>query len=205
MKIYSVFRVAAFLFVALIANVSFSQEGPFGLYWGEDASKIKGRNVTLEEQKREGAFAIYTTANVPKSISIAEGYSLIVHDRYGLQKVSLVSKDIANDPSGREGKDTYAQFKRSIAEKYGPASNSVERFGVKLYKEYDEFYQCLKYDGCGVWVTFWDLGAKGMIALQIKGLARGRGFLSLAYEGPNWSRAVDEKDALNSSKDKNAL
>lgn len=203
------FRISKNLFLIAISffltNLALAQEGPFGLNWGDTAQQIKSKGSLLVESKRDGSFVFYKTNKLPKHVSIAETYSLIIHDKYGLQKAALFSKNITNDIYGTKGKETYSQFKEALVEKYGSAKNSYEYTGRKLYEDSDEFYQCLRYQGCGTYFTYWDLGDKGAISTELKGVSRGVGFFSLNYEGPNWSKAVDEEKSKETSKDKSAL
>ena len=191
--------------VASICNFAIAQDGPFGLQWGDTAQELREKGLTLSDTKRDGLFSIYRTTSMPKNISIAESYSMIIHDRFGLQKVSVISKNIENDPTGREGKQIYNEFKSAISEKYGAASTSIERTGAKLYQEFDEFYQCLNHSGCGYWTSVWDLKDKGTIGIYLKGLSRAKGYIVITYEGPQWSRAVDEARGQKSTNDRKAL
>ena len=186
-------------------NTSFAQEAPFGLYWGENLSKLKSRGLSLEELTKDGSLVFYQTKQTPKDLSIAERYLLVIHDDYGLQKIVASSEKITNDITGSDGKKTYEQIKRAINEKYGAPKEFFEFSGRKLYKDHDEFYQCLKYDGCGAWISYWDLGTRGAIAVQLKGVSRGVGSIVLTYEGPNWSKGLREAREAKSLKDKGAL
>ncbi len=193
----------------LLSNAfpTFAADGPLGLSWGLSVPQVNKLSSGLKALKTDGKFTIYTTTNLPKNLSFAESYNLTFHSNFGLQKIVIIGKTINSDPTGNEGKKTYSELKNSITERYGLPSNkySMETIGNKLYKEYDEFYQCLKYQGCGAWSSLWDLNENGTIALEIKGLSRGSGYLILSYEGPKWSEAVDMHRNERSSVDKSAL
>lgn len=181
-----------------------AQTGPFGFNWGTPfADASRGGQMTVT--KREGQFTFVKTATVPSNLSIAETYSLIFHDEHGLQKVAMFSKDFKDDPFGTSGKRTFHTLKESLNEKYGKPSSGTETTGLKLYKDSDEFYQCLAYSGCGMWAALWEPKTGGSIALEIKGGRRGQGFVVLTYEGPEWESAIDAHRSNASSKDKNAL
>ncbi|MDX5364592.1 MAG: hypothetical protein LPJ91_10605 [Pseudazoarcus pumilus] len=198
-------RLSFFLFAISYAHLSFSQEGPFGLYWGESSAEIKVRGVDLIQTDRDGDFVFYSTNKAPKHFSDAEFYALVVHLKYGLQKVTMVTKDIKGDITGSSGKGRYSEIKLAISQKYGSSEGSFEYSGRRLFDGYDEFYQCLRYDGCGSWVSFWKIDQGGRISLELKGLSRGEGYLMLTYEGPIWEQAVDERNVRKSSSDKDAL
>lgn len=72
---------------------------------------------------------------------------------------------------------------------------SLSRSGIILYQNYDEFYQCLAYDGCG----YWRDGFKSpdrYISIQLNGLGRGKGYIYLEYEAqPEWDQAFDQNKA----------
>jgi hypothetical protein len=187
-------RAVCAMFFLLIGNFAIAQEAPFGLYWGEDAQKIKSRSVVLIEKRRDGAFTQYHTTSTPRHLSSTETYSLLVHDRYGLVKITSYSRNISNDIAGIDGKRIYNELKAAISDKYGPAKDQFEYSGRKLYKEYDEFYQCLRYQGCGTWSSFWgNAEGRGAISVELKGLTRGVGFVVLSYEGPNFDKAIEER------------
>ena len=83
----------------------------------------------------------------------------------------------------------------ALTEKYGKPKSSYHNVGVRLFKDPDEFYQCLAYDGCGFWVDVFDLPDRAIL-LKLNGLSRGTGFITLAYEAqPEWSKAMDQNTA----------
>ncbi|NOS98753.1 MAG: hypothetical protein HOP25_09830 [Methylotenera sp.] len=180
-----------------------SVDGPFGLSWGSTESKVKSMGVTLIKTTSSGNVNVYTSTSLPKNISFAESYTLLFNPSQGLQKVTVVSKNINNDITGREGKELYETVKSQLTTKYSTPPKSTELTGLKLWKEYDEFYQCLKYSGCGLWVSLWE--APNPIALELKGINRGTGFLRLTYEGPAWSQIVDDNKNQSSKEDASAL
>ncbi|MFZ4650688.1 MAG: hypothetical protein ACOYLV_08250 [Rubrivivax sp.] len=209
MKSFLVTALRTVLLFACAAQVVLAQgnDAPFGLSWGLSAEDLRARGVNLAQTKRESEFTFFSATKVPTAISIAEKYSIIVHDRHGLQKLAMHSENFNNDPSGADGKKIYAEYKAALASKYGPPDSSYSReiVGLKLYKERDEFYECLKYTGCGMWSSLWSLPNGGTIGLELKGINRGTGWLNLTYEGPRWSDAVDNVKANRSAQDRKAL
>ena len=88
-----------------------------------------------------------------------------------------------------------------LSKKYGAPKSSWEQVGLDLYKDSDEFYQCLKYDGCGQYVSLYEY-AGGYISLQIKGVSRGKGYLMIGYESPAFyaaKDAIENKQSLSDS------
>ena len=43
------------------------------------------------------------------------------------------------------------------------------------------------------------------VGLELKGLRRGRGFITLTYEGPFWATFIDAKEKIESELDDDAL
>ncbi len=65
-----------------------------------------------------------------------------------------------------------------LTKKYGKPSSHLEISGQELYKDYDEFYQCLGYSGCGAYFSVYNFSG-GTIGLELIGQSRGEGFLKL--------------------------
>lgn len=191
--------------IFFITNVNAAEmAAPFGFEWGMSKKKVEGKGVVFDKCETNLTLTICTTKKAIKSISFGERYSLIFDSRLGLQKVSLISKNVTGDITGSSGKKLYSKVKDSLTKKYGD-SESYEYVGRKLYKEYDEFYQCLKYPGCGTWTAFWQPTEGGVVVAELKGLARGTGYLNLAYESKKWSNVIDARKAKENSSDDDAL
>jgi hypothetical protein len=196
----------AVLAMLLWSTVSVADEGPFGITWGMSKSQVKALGVDMEPSSAKLSLESFKVKKLPKSISIAEFYGLTFDTKHGLQKVTMLSKDIVDDPYGREGKSLYAGLKDSLVKKYGEPTFGLERVGAKLWKESDEFYQCLAYSGCGIWAAgFEDKNGGQSIFLQLEGMGRGKGFVRLTYEGPKWSEAVDALKEKEAKTDADAL
>ena len=116
----------------------------------------------------------------------------------------MMSKNIDDDITGSKGKELYSKIKSSLTNKYGDSKN-YEYTGRKIYDEYDEFYQCLKYSGCGNWMSFWEAKEGGIVALEIEGAARGKGYLRLSYESKNWSGIINERKQKTDMNDIDSL
>ncbi len=194
------------LFIILICPTivfSVDNEGPFGLNWGSKPKEIISAGISLLNETNQGRFKLYEVKSLPKNLSIAENYILIFDNKYGLQKVVMISKNITGDIYGTEGKNIYSDFKIKLTNKYGPPQ-SFERIGVKLYDEMDEFYQCLSYEGCGIWSSVFNSDSL-VVGLDLKGIGRGVGYIEIVYEGPLWQRSLDDKNSDDSKSDDDAL
>lgn len=196
-----------FLLAPVVAMPSLAfADAPFGLTWGMSKVEVEDLGVTLLDGNKERNLEIYQANELPIDLSNAEFYSLIFDENQGLQKVTMVSDTISSDAYGREGKSAYDRIKTALTDKYGAPSNDYNFIGLKLWDEPDEFYQCLAYDGCGGWASFFENNETGEVtALTLRGLRRGEGYLTLAYEGPGWAAALDEKDEAVEFQDRDAL
>lgn len=193
------------LLSASVVNAG-AQSGPFGIKWGSTLKELEAQGVKLEKVNSEGRFSTYTTENMPKKFSLAEKYALVFDKQYQLQKVIMISKDINGDVYGTEGKEKYSSIKEKLKKKYGAPSVELERVGMALYDEADEFYQCLVYSGCGHWFTGFESKSENIsVVIELKGMGRGKGFIKLTYEGPSWSNAVDAMKSNVSKSDDDAL
>lgn len=76
---------------------------------------------------------------------------------------------------------------------------------MTLYEDADEFYQCLKYNGCGYWQIVLSNGNGELALVQIKGQARGTGYLRLAVEGPRWEHILELIETRQQNADKGAF
>lgn len=186
-------------------NVSATSiNAPFGFEWGQSKADIKSKGVVLKNCTEKNKIYACETTKPPKGVSFGESYNLYIDYEKGLQKVVLIGVDIKSDITGSDGKEQYSKIKSSLTKKYGEPT-PYETIGQKLYKEYDEFYQCLKYDGCGQWFSVWSPDNDGAIVLQLKGLSRGKGYLTLVYESKEWAAIMDSFEDRKNTSDEGAL
>ncbi len=193
--------LVAFACVALVAHADESFPSPFGLTWGMSVASLK--ELGFAEVNDSGGLKILSSVSAPKAWSKAEIYVAVTYkDR--LVKAAANSFDFTDDVYGSEGKDNYNQIKSLLTKKYGEPTTHYERIGTTLYDDPDEFYQCLEYTGCGAYLSLFELSG-GTIAVQLKGKRRGVGYLSIAYESPQFSVAKDEIERSDRNSDADAL
>ena len=192
--------IYAFLLI-ILSGYSFAEiSAPSAMQWGQSQSDLKRSGLSFSNCKEalNGDIEYCEAKGHDKPISFAETYYVYFIKGYGLHKVLVTGKDISSDLYGSDGKASYSKVKNSLQKKY-PESDGYEYFscesiGNKLYNESDEFYQCLNYEGCGMWYMG-IMGANdvdlGSFSLQLKGSSRGTGYISLTYESPNWGEYLD--------------
>lgn len=174
-----------FLSVASFTAEIAGADAPFGFKWGQKINMAKCTSV----KEVAPSFVVCETASIPKPIQKMD-FVLLATYKGALVKISAFMKNIEGDPYGVKGTESYENMKSLLSKKYGEPGNATEFIGRELYQEPSEFYQCLKYDGCGMFFSSW--GDEGHIALELIGLGRGTGCLRIIYESPAFNKAVDE-------------
>lgn len=200
--------------LAVISPVAFSQEtdekifpAPFGLEWGMTQNQLSSLGVTMVGCTQGSVFTTCTAKSLPKDLPDVHLYALLFSPPHGLVKVAYLSNDITGDIYGTQGKKRYAELKSKLTAKYG-YPDSYENSGQRLYKEADEFYQCLRYDGCGSWKSFYNTQkTRGtiVVALEIVPVRRGIGFIQVGYESAGFHIAKIEEKTEESQQEDDAL
>ena len=199
--------ICAVLAALTFAGNTYAADGDdamFGLKWGMSPGLVKSLGATLTKTKSDRNLETYKATTLPKSLSGFDAYILIFADGK-LAKVTAVGSDITNDPTGSNGKERFESLTSALTEKYGRPGKGLQSVGNRLYKEYDEFFECLAYSGCGAWNSIYETADKDIV-VEIKGQRRGSGYLVLTVEStPQWSNALDVYKARKQSADKDAL
>jgi hypothetical protein len=181
---------------AVFTSTSFAAtevQAPFGFKWDQKVSDLraKGFDSTCSDAT-DLPIRICKFSASPKKFSKADFFQGFFVPGEGLQKVTMLGKDITDDPYGSDGKAQYEALKTSLTKKYGAPTNTYEWEATELYKDSDEFYECLNYQSCGNHTVYWIEGMDGTITLKIKGVSRGKGYIQLIYESPRWSDLLDQ-------------
>jgi hypothetical protein len=195
----------------LIDQIDFSnypgvlKQGAFGYYFGLTVEQIEEAGIEVKMEREGDDLLIASVSSAPVPWEDAENYLMAFYDGK-LLKINAIGKNITGDATGTKGREKHKELRDSLAEKYGKPSKSFHSVGNKLWNEADEFYQCLNYDGCGVWVDFWNLKDK-IISLEINSTGRrGEGYIKIGYEAaPEWSDALDAVKAKKKLSTKKGL
>lgn len=198
-------KKTTFLLLVSFHTVAFAYDAPFGLTWGQSAPEVEDLGVKLTFNEKSGRLSFYRATSLPENYSKADFYDLVFDEEYNLQKIRMAGDDINNDITGKKGKEIYTELKGILENKYGSPEIELERIGMELYDEYDEFYQCLEYDGCGHFGSHFEIKNGGSVTIELKGLSKGTGYIDITYEGPDWSEVVDLYEAERASSDAGAL
>jgi len=177
----------------------------FGLKWGDSPMALKRAGLEMEKKFASGNLHLYKCDSLPKNLSTTESYSLIFDDNVSLVKIVVISKTIEGDIYGTEGKDQFDKLVRMLKSKGYRVEKEYQKSGMELYKDEDEFYQCLKYEGCGVWYALLEDSTHN-IGVELKGLNRGEGYIQMDVEAiPGFKAAINKRDQKRNSSDADAL
>ena len=181
-----------------------AEDGLFGLSWGMTYDQVKAKGVVLTPVGEEGGISMYTAESLPLDIGDVHEYALLFTKKRGLLKVGVYFNKIEDDIYGTKGKEDFKQLSDILKQKY-TAGECAHDVGGKLFKARDEFYQCLKYKGCGLWLSLFNSEDRN-ISLRLDGLARGTGQISLIFEAvPGWKVTLKEKAEAEAKQRANAF
>ena len=174
----------------------------FGLKWKMSQQQIKAIGISIERISSDKNLSTYKTYKLPKPISFGESYYLIF-DESELVKLGMYSETIENDPYGTKGKELFERIIALMNKTY-KLDKTYCTTGNELYEESDEFYECLRYKGCGMWVaTFSDTNKH--IIVELRGLRRGTGFLVITAESNYFDNSSEKYENLKNEDDSKAF
>lgn len=197
-------KISVALLISAFSITAFSADPfpePFGLQWGMSEAQLKKSGFA--NVGPSGRFNVMTSVSTPKAWSKGDSYMAVTYKKK-LVKVVAHSKSFKSDIYGSEGKSLYNQVKSLLVKKYGEPDTHYEHIGMKLYDESDEFYQCLKYSGCGSYISLFKNDG-GFISVELEGTGRGQGYLSVGYESPEFYAAKNTIEQDNSTSDSDAF
>jgi len=166
-------------------------EAPMGLKWGMSKSAVPGgvefiKNMSGYELTRVSDLS---RIRIPKIRKLKELVLIFAND--GLQKILIVFEKTKDDVTGSDNKYYYFKIKEILSHKYGKTTNTFEYIGKQVYENKDEFYQCLRYSGCGAYMSFFT-SENVNIRVFIEGFRRGVGYVAIEYENEGF-RSFKEK------------
>jgi len=176
----------------------------FGLSWGMTPEQVKAAGVELIDEKADVNGVMYRTKSLPQNLPDADFYVLLFGKKEGLAKIVSLLKDITDDAYGIAGKKRFKELSQTLSKKYKKEKDYIYT-GMKLYDEYDEFYQCLAYQGCGSHATVFSSESQDVF-LELHGLNRGKGYIKISMEAvPAWSDIVDKRREIQKEQEAEAL
>jgi hypothetical protein len=172
---------------------STEQEPPFGLKWGMKLADVTAMGVKVNSSSQSGNLTVVNIKEMPGAFPDTGVVNMLFDRQRGLVKVRWISATIADDPIGTHGRAKYVEMKKAVAEKRGNPTDETNVVGARLFDQEDEFYQCLAYDGCGVWSSLWEQKPSGGVLLSIEGTGPGKGYVQVDYESADWQQVAGTK------------
>lgn len=190
------------LFVLVLSmSVLAGGKAMFGLSWNMSPDQVRALGIKIVKQEDTKLMAIYKTDSLPQNHSKANYYYLIFFKDSLLGKIAMIGDEIIDDIYGTDGKRQFDLIYKQLS---SSGYETIEKYcvtGVKVYNDPDEFYQCLRYDGCGVWTIFLK-NDNTMVVLELNGFGRGVGAIKLSAEAsPEWSHYLDLKEKAENKSD----
>ncbi|MGB8275412.1 MAG: hypothetical protein WCF16_09130 [Alphaproteobacteria bacterium] len=188
--------LAAALICAAMSSAAISSaaaenvKAPFGLTWGMQVADLKAAGITIHSTSTTGDLTVVNAKEVPGAFDNTYLVTMLFDRQLGLVKVRWVGTNVQDDATGRQGRASYAEMKKFVTETYGSPTDETMVVGARLFDQDDEFYQCLSYEGCGVWSAIWEQQPSGGVLLSIEGLGAGKGFVQVDFESSGWQEAV---------------
>lgn len=163
---------------------------PFGLKWGMQQGELSELGIKVKERSRSGELTVVSSEEIPDAFADTKLVNMLFDRELGLVKVRWISYDIETDPDGSLGRSKYGEMKAIIASELGDPTDETLVVGARLFDQQDEFYQCLAYEGCGVWSALWEHAPSGGVLLSVEGTGPGTGFVQMDYESINWQQVA---------------
>lgn len=193
MKRIRVLAATALMGISVAAVADEGYQAPLGLQWGESKETAVSKYNASPADRGDARMKLFALGNPPIRVPGFNDYYGLFDDKYGLVKI-LVAETITEDAYGTTGIEEYKKLKDILAKKYGKPTGQYEYIGKKVYKNSDEFYECLAYQGCGAYTAFYKPAGGGTIGLEMHGKSRGEGFITVSYESTLFNKATKEEE-----------
>lgn len=151
---------------------------------------LSALGIKVASTAKLGELAILNVKDMPGAFPDTSLVNLLFDHDLGLVKVRWVGTSISDDPVGTHGRSKYSEMKKVILQARGNPTDETMVVGARLFDQEDEFYQCLSYEGCGVWSSLWEQKPSGGVLLSIEGIGPGKGYVQLDYESADWQKSA---------------
>lgn len=163
---------------------------PFGLKWGMHVNDLSSLGIKVASTSTSGNIVVVNVKELPNAFPDTDAVNMLFDRQLGLVKVRWTSTAVAGDPNGSQGRSKYVEMKKTVVETRGNPSDETLVVGARLFDQEDEFYQCLTYEGCGVWSALWEEKPSGGVLLSVEGLGPGQGYVQLDFESADWQKVA---------------
>jgi hypothetical protein len=167
----------------------------------EEARKVSA----LEKGDTSGTRTLYTVKELKHAPTMLKS-GILVFCNGILVKVVLSTDPTKGDYAGMTGRAEFSELQKVLGSKYTVVPElTLMEIGRKVYTAPEEFYECLSFPGCGLWLA----GFKGPdreILLRIRGHSSGTGMVTLEVEAvPEFKACLAAEEEQNRRKAEDAL
>jgi hypothetical protein len=157
----------------------------FGLDWGMSVEQVKAKGVKLKAVGRIKNTSVYAANSLPKNLRDVYKYLLIFGEDEGFAKIVVFTEKITGDVYGAEGKERFKGIVSILDKKY-TRGQVFTVAGITKYNKEEEFYQCLAYEPCGLYMAE-HTAEDRTINTQLIGISAGVGRVKIIVEWePVW-------------------
>lgn len=189
--------VSGFFAYFFLVNV---HAGPFGLDMGMPLDELR-RHGVLTPGKLPNSFE---TRHLKNGHPDMEAYQFLVSPKTGLCKIQAFTKDVTTSAYGSEIRSRFAEFRDSMARKYGSPKIYDFLKSKSIWNEPNDWMMgLLKRER--VLSAFWDAQQSplpdnlAMISIEASASGSGKAYLALAYEFRNADQCIDEANERKNS------
>lgn len=172
------------------AAIPAEAQPPFGLKWGMHVNDLSSLGIKVASTSTSGNIVVVNVKELPNAFPDTDAVNMLFDRQLGLVKVRWTSTAVTGDPNGSQGRSKYGEMKKTVVETRGNPSDETLVVGARLFDQEDEFYQCLTYEGCGVWSALWEEKPSGGVLLSVEGLGPGQGYVQLDFESADWQKVA---------------
>lgn len=179
---------------------------PFGFSWSDTYSDVDSRFPRNVPQNINGLLAVYLGSDVQTAFdaslpSNTESVFLYFNEDDVLVKIQWNSEEFINDSDGATGKKEYSRILDRLSARLGDPDSELTAAGLRVYREKNEFYECLSYPDCGMWYASWGgEGFGGYASLRLHGKGTARGILRYLVEHELMHVHQEKLDSENAEK-----
>ncbi len=155
-------------------------DSPLGISWGLHENQLRDAGVRITQTRVEGVLTAVIMEDLPHPLDDTDTVIGYVHPAYGLNRVVWKGRPIHEDLYGILGREAFDAFEVRLSRSFGDPMSS-KTVGNEKFTEDDEFYECLGFGNCGIWMSLWQTPT-GYVVLQLESKGSGTGQLVLTFD-----------------------
>lgn len=179
--------IALLLLLGVAAPRAAGLDARWGLQWGQSVAEVQAQALGWRLDGRDGDMERYISEALPLRHPAFPRQMLIFRGGR-LVEVRAFSRTFQNDPEGRDGRIAHFGVGYLLRGHYGEPDPVLEIVRKTDQQPAEGFYACLKQEGCGMWMRYWD-HAESLVVLELRpGTRPQTGWLLLRAVAPGTAR-----------------